>query len=91
MSPWGWWAVGRLADEVKRRWLTPPAPPTPPAIAALGLRWPCSRADVDRACRRLARLVHPDAGGSHTSFLQLGQLRERARAAVAAHEAKGTR
>jgi hypothetical protein len=50
---------------------------TPACLRALGLTWPCTMADVTRAYRTLAKVVHPDVGGSTADFQAL-------------HEAYGT-
>ena len=48
-----------------------PGKQTPECLAALGLAWPCTAADVRRAYRRLAKQSHPDGGGTHDRFLAL--------------------
>lgn len=40
-------------------------------LRVLGLAWPCSKDDINRAYRRLARSRHPDAGGSSDAFIQV--------------------
>ncbi|MFP6685696.1 MAG: J domain-containing protein [Polyangiaceae bacterium] len=50
----------------------------------LGLRGPCTVADIKRAFRRCARELHPDTPtGSHAAFVALG--RAYAQALAAAH------
>lgn len=40
-------------------------------LAALGLAAPCTVDDITRAYRTLARVAHPDTGGSHETFVRL--------------------
>lgn len=47
-------------------------------INMLGLSWPCSKADVRRAYKRLALTMHPDRGGSHGAFIQLKTAHDQA-------------
>jgi hypothetical protein len=42
-----------------------------PAFAELNLRPGCSRTDIVRAYRQLAKIHHPDAGGSAQAFARL--------------------
>ncbi len=42
---------------------------TPRCLRVLGLRMPCTEADVKRAYRRLAEELHPDRGGDAKRFL----------------------
>jgi hypothetical protein len=53
---------------------------TPPtgAFATLGLQPGCSKADVKRAYKRLAKSAHPDVGGDHSSFIKLNEAYESA-------------
>jgi len=44
---------------------------TPRAIAALGLRMPCTEDDLKRAYRARVKLLHPDHGGDERRFLML--------------------
>jgi hypothetical protein len=44
---------------------------TPRAIAALGLRIPCTEEDLKRAYRARVKLLHPDHGGDERRFLML--------------------
>jgi hypothetical protein len=48
----------------------------PEAARSLGLRWPCTAAELKAAWRRVAKVAHPDRGGSAEAF----------RAAKAAHD-----
>jgi len=48
-----------------------PSEATEPALVALGLDAMATPADVRRAYRTLAKVAHPDAGGSHQRFLEL--------------------
>ncbi|MFO0789724.1 MAG: hypothetical protein U0805_09710 [Pirellulales bacterium] len=53
---------------------------TPRCIQALGLRLPCSAADVLDAYRQKVKLLHPDRGGNKREFLRLQQHFEQAMA-----------
>src|SRR3990172_6348057 len=44
---------------------------TPRAIAALGLRMPCTEEDLKRAYRRRVQKLHPDHGGDQRRFILL--------------------
>lgn len=44
---------------------------TPRAIAALGLRMPCTEEELKRAYRARVKLLHPDHGGDERRFLML--------------------
>ena len=44
---------------------------TPPCLADLGLKLPCSTRDVEDAYNRLVRTVHPDKGGDVEAFVRL--------------------
>lgn len=44
---------------------------TPRSIAALGLRLPCTEADLKQAYRQRVKLLHPDHGGDQQRFLRL--------------------
>jgi hypothetical protein len=57
---------------------------TPRAIAALGLRIPCTEADLKRAYRRRVKRLHPDRGGDERLFLLLQANFEEALALVRA-------
>jgi hypothetical protein len=89
----GWLVLDRIVSALAQRQAERAAEraarlKVPEPIAALGLPWPCSRADVDAAYRRLARLAHPDAGGSNWLFVELQRTRDAALEAVeAAQEA----
>lgn len=39
-----------------------------PGLRELGLVWPCTREDVDKRMRELARTSHPDRGGKAEDF-----------------------
>lgn len=51
---------------------------TPEAFATLGLAAGCSKADIKRAYKRLAKSAHPDSGGNHESFIKLNEAYETA-------------
>jgi hypothetical protein len=53
-----------------RKIITPIAPTHSP-FATLGLQYPCSQADIKRAYRNKAKVLHPDSGGSHDEFIRL--------------------
>ena len=46
-------------------------------LSILGLRIPCTRADIDAAFRRLARVHHPDHGGRPDDFKRIKQAHDR--------------
>jgi len=46
------------------------------ALLLLGISPPYSETDVTRAYKRLARIAHPDAGGSHEEFIRLKNARD---------------
>ncbi len=56
---------------------------TPPSIAALGLRVPCTAEDLKRAYRKRVKRLHPDHGGDQRRFLQLQAQFEEAMTLVA--------
>jgi hypothetical protein len=62
---------------------------TPRAIAALGLRMPCSEEDLKRAYRRRVQKLHPDHGGDQRRFLLLQAHFEEALAIVASYAPGG--
>ena len=47
-------------------------------LTTLGLSLPCTRADVRRAYKRLAKAAHPDLGGSHQQFIKLKEAHDSA-------------
>jgi len=61
----GCWFVGALGAA------HPPPTSTAPCLTQLGLTPPCTRADVITAYHGLARMLHPDVGGSHDAFVAL--------------------
>jgi len=44
---------------------------TPRAVAALGLKMPCTEEDLKSAYRQKVKLLHPDHGGDQRRFLLL--------------------
>ena len=56
---------------------------TPPAIAAFGLRLPCTEDDLKRAYRRRVKRLHPDHGGDQRRFLLMQAQFEQAMVIVA--------
>jgi len=60
---------------------------TPRAIAALGLRMPCTEEDLKRAYRRRVKELHPDHGGDERRFMLLQAHFEEALAIVTGHAA----
>jgi hypothetical protein len=59
----------------------PQKPPQPAtkyswALMTLGISPPYCEQDVKSAYKRLARTVHPDAGGSHDEFIRLKDARD---------------
>ena len=65
-------------------------PYTPRAIAALGLRLPCTEEDLKRAYRQRVKQLHPDHGGDERRFLLLQAQFEEALAIVAEFERGAT-
>jgi hypothetical protein len=59
---------------------------TPRSIAALGLRMPCTEADLKRAYRQRVKLLHPDHGGDQRRFMLLQSQFEEALRIVAEAE-----
>ena len=64
---------------------------TPRAIAALGLRMPCTEEDLKRAYRKRVKKLHPDHGGDERRFLLLQAHFEEALAIVGAESPGGAR
>lgn len=56
----------------------PAARQLPPCLSVLGLRLPCSEADVRAAWKRLAARAHPDQGGDHETFVAITRARDEA-------------
>lgn len=50
----------------------------PVELRVLGLRWPCTPDDVQKAYRKKAAEAHPDRGGTHAKMVELNAIRERA-------------
>jgi hypothetical protein len=46
------------------------------SLALLGISPPYNEKDVTRAYKRLAKVAHPDAGGSHDEFIRLKNARD---------------
>lgn len=46
------------------------------ALALMGLGWPTTPDCVRASYRRMAKLVHPDVGGSHEAFVALGDAQD---------------
>jgi hypothetical protein len=74
-------------EEPQRRWgdssqdpraSRQSAPPRRAWLAVLELTWPCSAVEVRRAYRRLARVRHPDRGGTDAAFDALTKAYEAA-------------
>jgi hypothetical protein len=51
---------------------------TPEAFNTLGLKVGCTKTDIKRAYKKLARQRHPDFGGSHEAFIKLNEAYEAA-------------
>jgi hypothetical protein len=76
-----WWVLRvpplAIAEEHGRWFVGAPGTARPqrtsaaPCLTRLGLTSPCTRADVTTAYHRLARMLHPDVGGSHDAFVAL--------------------
>jgi len=83
-----------LSAQLPRPAATRPAPtmppparpaPSPNCLRLLGLRLPCTEADVRRAFRQQALDAHPDRlGGTHGAFVALQQAYEDALCLLAA-------
>ena len=56
---------------------------TPPCFALLGLRPPCSQAEILAAYRERVKRAHPDRGGSRHEFARLQRHFEQAMALAA--------
>jgi hypothetical protein len=48
------------------------------SLTILGLSLPCTRDDVRRAYKRLAKKAHPDLGGTQQAFIRLKQAHDSA-------------
>lgn len=52
----------------------------PPGVAdelqVLGLSWPCTKKDVQSAYRTLAKVAHPDRGGTEEAMRRLNTARD---------------
>ncbi len=59
-------------------------PHTPRAVAALGLRMPCTQEELKRVYRQHVKQLHPDHGGDQRRFLMLQAHFDEAMAIVAA-------
>ena len=76
-----WWVLTvpplAIAEEHGRWFVGAPGTARPqrtsatPCLTRLGLTSPCTRVDVTTAYHRLARMLHPDVGGSHDAFVAL--------------------
>jgi hypothetical protein len=75
-SAHAWWCrvepppsrVRVSAEDVFARGFGAAGGPPAGALAALGLRWPCSPDEAKSAFKRAAAAAHPDAGGSAEAF-----------------------
>ena len=70
-----WWST-YYTETGKTLWQADRSAPA--CLAALGLRQPCTLADVKRAYRQRARATHPDAGGDAAAFITLQSAYEQA-------------
>jgi hypothetical protein len=57
----------------------------PPGFKQLGLKWPCTRADLDTRWRELARAHHPDRNGNAGNFHNLVKAYKAAKTAFERH------
>lgn len=64
-------ATKREDARLKNRRVTRPF--TPACMRRLGLEMPCSKDDIKRRYREMAKELHPDNGGSPIAFSQLRQ------------------
>lgn len=64
--------------ESNERWQTWKFNANPQPLSALGLTPPCTKDQIKRAYKRLAKQKHPDGGGSHQAFLDLQKAYEEA-------------
>lgn len=58
---------------------------TPPAIAAFGLRLPCTEEELKQAYRKRVKHLHPDHGGDERRFLLMQAQFEQAMVIVGGH------
>ena len=63
---------------------------TPTALAAFGLRLPCTTDDLKRAYRRRIKQLHPDHGGDQRRFMIAQSQFEEAMGIVVAHSLSET-
>lgn len=74
--------LAAFSDHYQAMRPTPPPEPPPACLAALGLGWGATVADVRHAYRRLVKQVHPDHAGP-ASAAAFRELRAQYEAALA--------
>jgi hypothetical protein len=83
-------AIRRLADYLRAEFTEEKRDPQPTslwdAMAFMDLCWPCTMIALDEAYRRLAKVYHPDAGGSNDQFVALTRAYETIKAAITNRE-----
>ena len=79
----GWYNVAgeRLKADVFDAWF-PPRPATPAWCKVLGVSRTANRDEIVAAYRELAKVAHPDAGGTHEVMTALVRARDDALAAI---------
>ncbi len=66
---WVWHQWKALQNEYASSQLQKP-------LSLLGLSFPFTKEQLSSTYRRMARLTHPDAGGSHEAFIAINQAYE---------------
>jgi hypothetical protein len=83
-------AIRRLADYLRAEFMEEDRDPQPTdlenALVFMDLCWPCTITALDETYRRLAKVCHPDAGGSNDQFVTLTRAYEIINAAITDHE-----
>jgi hypothetical protein len=72
------WSLPGIPDWARRE--------TPRAVAAFGLRFPCTEEQLKQAYRKRVKQLHPDHGGDQRRFMLLQAQFEEALALVSAQQ-----